>query len=97
MEPTGDETPRLEDYQVLQEFRDVFPDDIPGLPPKRDIDFTIELVASNTNFQDTLQNDYAINVRAEDATAGVVGEKVYLYAECVSLGSTSYVCKEERW
>ena len=44
LEETGDETPRLEDYQVLQEFRDVFPDEIPGLPPKRDIDFTIELV-----------------------------------------------------
>ena len=34
----------MEDYQVLQEFRDVFPDEIPGLPPKRDIDFTTELV-----------------------------------------------------
>ena len=29
---------------MLQEFSDVFPDEIPGLPPKRDIDFTIELV-----------------------------------------------------
>ena len=28
----------------MQEFIDVFPDEIPGLPPKRDIDFTIELV-----------------------------------------------------
>ena len=44
LEATGDETPRLEDYQVLQEFKDVFLDDIPKLPPKRDIDFTIELV-----------------------------------------------------
>ena len=44
LEPTGDETPRLEDYQVL-EFKDVFPDEIPGLPPKREIDFTIELVS----------------------------------------------------
>ena len=44
MEPKGDETPRLEGYQVLQEFKDVFPNEIPGLPPKRDIDFTIELV-----------------------------------------------------
>ena len=44
LEATGDETPRLEDYQVLQEFKDVFPDEIPGLPPKRDIDFTIEVV-----------------------------------------------------
>ena len=44
LEEMGDETPRLDDYQVLQEFKDVFPDEIPGLPPKRDIDFTIELV-----------------------------------------------------
>ena len=29
---------------MLQEFKNVFPDEIPGLPPKRDIDFTIELV-----------------------------------------------------
>ena len=28
LEETRDETPRLEDYQVLQEFRDVFPDEI---------------------------------------------------------------------
>ena len=44
LEAAEDETPRLEDYQVLQEFKDVFPGEIPGLPPKRDIDFTIELV-----------------------------------------------------
>ena len=43
LEPIGDETPRLEDYQVLQEFKDVFLDEILGIPPKRDIDFTIEL------------------------------------------------------
>ena len=28
----------------MQEFRDIFPDEIPRLPPKRDIDFTIKLV-----------------------------------------------------
>ena len=44
-EAPKNETPRLEDFHVLQEFRDVFPDDIPGLPLKRDIDFTIELVS----------------------------------------------------
>ena len=44
MEALENETPRLEYFHVLQEFRDVFPDEIPGLPPKRDIDFTIELV-----------------------------------------------------
>ena len=44
LEATGNETTRLEDFHVLQEFRDVFPNEILGLPPKRDIDFTIELV-----------------------------------------------------
>ena len=44
VEATNNETIRLEDYPVLQEFRDVFLDEIPRLPPKRDIDFTVELV-----------------------------------------------------
>lgn len=34
----------LENIPVIQEFVDVFLESIPGLPPKRDIDFTIELV-----------------------------------------------------
>ena len=44
LEAIEDETPRLEEFHVLQEFRDVFPNEIPGLPPKRDIDFMVELV-----------------------------------------------------
>ena len=44
LEASEDETPRLEDFHVLQEFRDVFPDELPGLLPKRDIYFKIELV-----------------------------------------------------
>ena len=31
---------------MLNEFIDVFPEEIPGLPPKRELDFTIELVPS---------------------------------------------------
>jgi len=29
---------------VVQEFSDVFPDDLTELPPRRDVDFAIELV-----------------------------------------------------
>ena len=48
LEETENETPKLEDYHVLQEFRDVFLDEIPGLPPNRDIYFTIDLVLGDT-------------------------------------------------
>jgi len=35
---------KFDDIPVLREFSDVFPEEIPGLPPKRELDFTIELV-----------------------------------------------------
>ena len=35
---------KLEDIPVLKEYIDVFLEEIPGLPPKRELDFTIELV-----------------------------------------------------
>ncbi|KAI0519672.1 hypothetical protein KFK09_007126 [Dendrobium nobile] len=36
---------RLEDIPVVQEYPEVFADDLPGMPPSREIDFTIELVS----------------------------------------------------
>ena len=35
---------RLEDVPVVREFLDVFPDDLPGLPPERETDFPIDFV-----------------------------------------------------
>ena len=46
--------PKLEDYRLLQEFRDVFRDEILGLPPKRDIDFTIDIVPGAAPVSKTL-------------------------------------------
>ena len=34
---------RLKDNPVVREFSDVFPEDLPGIPPDREIDFQIEL------------------------------------------------------
>ena len=35
--------PNLEDHPTLREYRDVFLKEVPSLPPRRDIDFLIEL------------------------------------------------------
>jgi hypothetical protein len=35
--------PSLEDHPTLREYRDVFTEEVSGLPPRRDIDFLIEL------------------------------------------------------
>jgi hypothetical protein len=38
--------PSLDQYPVLSEFQDVFPNELPGLPLERELDFTIELKPS---------------------------------------------------
>ncbi|XP_074337001.1 uncharacterized protein LOC141674179 [Apium graveolens] len=43
---TSKDEPRIEDYPVMREYEDVFPDELPGLPPHREVEFTIELVPS---------------------------------------------------
>ncbi|XP_042404664.1 uncharacterized protein LOC121994816 [Zingiber officinale] len=41
----SDALPQISDVSIVQEFPDVFPDELPGLPPKRQVEFTIELVS----------------------------------------------------
>jgi hypothetical protein len=35
--------PEIKDIPVVCEFPDVFPEDLPGLPPEREVEFVIEL------------------------------------------------------
>ena len=38
---SDDKGPRLKDIHVVKEFPDVFPDELPGLPPKREVEVSI--------------------------------------------------------
>jgi hypothetical protein len=35
--------PSLDDHPILREYKDVFPEEVLGLPLRRDIEFSIEL------------------------------------------------------
>ena len=37
------QVPSIESVSIVREFLDVFPSDLPGVPPDRDIDFCIDL------------------------------------------------------
>jgi hypothetical protein len=43
LESVEDDKPSLEHHPTLREYRDVFLEEVVGLPPRRDIDFSIEL------------------------------------------------------
>ncbi|KAD3336725.1 hypothetical protein E3N88_32244 [Mikania micrantha] len=41
---TSSDEPSISDYPIVREFPDVFPKELPGLPPDREVEFTIDLV-----------------------------------------------------
>jgi hypothetical protein len=43
LESVEDDKLKLEDHPILREYKDVFLKEVPSLPPRRDIDFSIEL------------------------------------------------------
>jgi hypothetical protein len=56
LESVEDEKPNLEDHPILREYKDVFLEEVLVLPPRRDIDFSIELApravpVSKTNYR----------------------------------------------
>ena len=38
------EVVKIEDIRAIRDFSDIFPEELPGLPPNRDIEFAIDLV-----------------------------------------------------
>ena len=62
------------DHPILQEYIDVFPYDILGMPPKWDIDFYIDLVLgaepiSRAPYQMTIQEPSELHLQLEDLLA----------------------------
>lgn len=45
---TKDKGQRSKDYKLLQEYAEVFPKEVLGLPPKRGIEFSINLIPQET-------------------------------------------------
>jgi hypothetical protein len=95
-----DETPRdrvsnLEDHAMLEQFEDVLKE-VLGLPTKRDINFSINLmlgaapVSKNPYIMSTLELK-ELQMHLEE----ILEEGVYT-TKCVTLGCPSLVCEEKR-
>ena len=75
LEAAENGTPWMEDFHVLQEIRNVFPDKVLRLPPERNIDFTIGLVPRKTP-RYKIPHEMSISELSElEATARIVGKE----------------------
>ncbi|GJV98465.1 putative reverse transcriptase domain-containing protein [Tanacetum coccineum] len=70
---------RLEDIPVAREFLEVFPEDLPGLPPVRQVEFQIDLIpgAAPELNKLTVKNHYPLP-RIDDLFDQLQGSSVYL-------------------
>ena len=95
LEEAKNETPRLEDFHVLQEFMDLFPHEILGLPSKRDIDFIIDLVPgatlmSKTPYRMSTPNNLELKMQLQELL-----EKKYIRLSVSPWGATVLFVKNK--
>ena len=68
------------------------PDDLPGMPPDRDIDFIIELLPRTTPIA---KRPYRMGVNELEELKKQIKElqeKGFIHPSFVTLGSTDYIC-----
>jgi hypothetical protein len=85
----------VERIPVVCDYPDVFPDELPGMPPDRDIEFAIELQTRDCSYlQETLLDASRGIGRIEKATARVVGQGVHS-PKYFTLRMSDLICEEK--
>jgi hypothetical protein len=97
LEYVEDDKPNLEDHPILREYRDVFPEEVPGLPPRRDIDFSIELApgavpVSRTPYRMSTPELVELKLQLKEMM-----DKGYIRPSVSPWGAPDLVCEKERW
>ena len=85
----------LREILVVQEYPDVFLEDILEFPPESEVKFSIDLVPGMGPIYSSLQNIPIGAGRAKEAIRGIAGKKV-CENQCVTMGSPDAVCEKER-
>ena len=89
----NDIKPKLEDIPVLKEYENIFPEEDPGLPPKMDIDFTIDMIPGPVPTSKAPYRMNIIEITELKSQLQELIDKKYM-TKCLSLGSTGLVCEK---
>nr|GEY93178.1 putative reverse transcriptase domain-containing protein [Tanacetum cinerariifolium] len=90
------EEKRLEDVPIVQEFPEVFPKDLPGLPPARQVEFQIDLVPGAAPVARASYRLAPAEMQELSTQLQELSDRIYK-TQFLTLGSTSSVCQEEIW
>lgn len=86
----GNGKSELADIPLVSEYQDIFPNELPGQPPEREVEFSINLVAGTTSISKA-------PYRMAPAELKELKEQLKELLECVTMGSPSSIYEEEGW
>ncbi|KAM1751604.1 hypothetical protein ACFX11_009697 [Malus domestica] len=92
----NEDTPiRVEDVRVVRHFPEVFPDDLPRLPPDKEIKFTIDLLLGKDPISLTPYRLTPAELRELKTQLQELVDKGFIQPS-FTLGGSSFICTEER-
>jgi hypothetical protein len=93
-ETPKDKVPNLEDHAVLEDFEDVFKE-VPGLLPKRDIDFSINLMPGAAPVSKTPYRMSTLELKELKMQLEEIMKKGYIHASVSPWGAPVLFVKKK--
>ncbi|GJS20123.1 putative ribonuclease H-like domain-containing protein [Tanacetum coccineum] len=94
---TSLEGPNIENLSVVREFADVFPDELPGLPPAREIEFGIELIPGAEPISKAPYRMAPVELKELKEQLQEMLENGFLLDQCFTGGGTGPYLLKEGW
>ena len=96
MVDTRKEVLKLDDIPIVREFLDVFPEDLPGIPVDKEIEFSIDLLPGTSPISKALYRMAPTELKELKEQLEELLDKGFIKPSA-SLGCTSFICEKERW
>lgn len=90
------EISQLDQVPIVRKFIDDFPDDLPGLPLYKEIEFCVDLVMGPKRISMAPYRMVPAKLRELKEQLQDLLDRVYS-VECVFFGNPGVVCQEEGW
>ena len=81
--------PSLSNIPIISDYPNVFPKELSGLPPQREIEFAIDIVPGATQASITMYRMAPVDLK--ELKLQLQGERIYSF-ECITMGRSSALC-----
>jgi hypothetical protein len=86
-----------DNIRVVRDFPDVFPEELPGMPPDREVEFVIDLLPGTAPISKRPYRMSIEELKELKKQLMELQEAGYIRLSFLTLGSAGSVCTEEGW